>query len=258
MLRIRDLTKRFGPVEALKSVNLDVRAGEVHGLVGANGSGKTTLLDILFGNPVIGQTGGYGGKIFIDDSEVRIGSPAKALLSGIGMVHQDSALIPGMTVAENIRIGRESTYRFTEWLLGGSFALIRRDLDGIPAGLALSRMGVEPCGGSLVRDLSSSLKPFVEIAREIDRHALRLLLLDEPTAALSGTDAKRLLEILRDIAGGGVAVVYVSHRLEEITAVADRVTVLSDGRVAGTVSPAGIRSGDHCGMHDRAKHTESA
>ena len=94
-------------------------------------------------------------------------------------------------------------------------------------------MGVEPCGGSLVRDLSSSLKPFVEIAREIDRHALRLLLLDEPTAALSGTDAKRLLEILRDIAGGGVAVVYVSHRLEEITAVADRVTVLSDGRVAG-------------------------
>ena len=231
LLCIRGLTKRYGVLEALRSLDLDVREGEVHGLVGANGSGKTTLLNILFGNPVIARTGGYGGRVLLDGVEVSIASPAGALALGIGMVHQEFALIPGMTVTENIRLGRESTYTFTERLFGRNLAAIRRDRDEALAAQALLQVGVEPCGRRLVRDLSPSLRPFVEIAREIDRGQLKLLLLDEPTAALNSADVERFCEISREIAAGGTAIVYVSHRLEEVAAVSDRMTVLAEGRV---------------------------
>lgn len=233
MLRIRDLTKRFGSLEVLKSVDLEVQSGEVHGLIGSNGSGKTTLLNILFGHPIISQSGGYQGKILLHGAEISIASPSQAISLGIGMIHQEFALIPGMTVVENIRIGRESVHSVTERLFGKEFGVLHRTRDKAKVESLLSPLGMGSFASKLVRDLSASLKPFVEIAREMDRHRMKILLLDEPTSVLNLTDANRLFEILRDIAGRGTAVIYVSHRLEEVMDITDRVTVLRDGQVVG-------------------------
>lgn len=231
ILQISHLNKSYNGIPALKNVNLSVRAGEIHGLVGANGSGKTTLMNILFGQPVIHETGGYQGEIAFAGRRIEFKNCSQAISCGIGMVHQEFALIPDLTVAENIKLGREHTLAFTDRLLGRQFSYIDNRHDRASSLQALRKLGIELDPDIKVMDLSINLKQFVEIAREIDRTDLRLLILDEPTAVLSQDNSWMLLEILREMSGRGIGILFISHRLEEIQAVCDRVSVLRDGEL---------------------------
>lgn len=232
MLTVRGLTKRFGCTDALRSVDIHVDPGEIHGVMGLNGSGKTTLLNILFGSTVIAATGGYEGEVLLDRTPLDLSTPATAMSRGIGMVHQEFALIPSMTVAENITLGRERIFGPTA-VMGRDLALMNPSANRHKAAGVLARLGVDLDPSVRVVDLTVNMRQFVEISREIDRRDLRVLLLDEPTSALSHREAQTLFAVLRDLAARGVSLVFVSHRLEEITSICHAVTVLRDGEVAG-------------------------
>ncbi len=232
MLRINDLVKRYGAHKALAGASLCVRPGEIHGLAGLNGSGKTTLLNILFG----AIKGGFEGEITLDGRPYAPRSPKEAMARGVGMIHQELSLFNGLTVAENITLTRESGHPLAKRLVGRDFCLERPKDDRARARRALTRLGLSIDPDVPAAGLSLGARQFVEIAREIDKTDLRLLLLDEPTAALSEGDARRLLEVLREFARAGVMVVYVSHRLDEMAALCDAVTALRDGEVAARFS----------------------
>jgi simple sugar transport system ATP-binding protein len=231
MLTIRNLSKRFGPTEVLKSINLEIKAGEIHELVGVNGSGKSTLLHVLFGTPIIAQTGGYSGEILLDKVKVELSSPRDAIKHGIGMIHQEFALIPDLTVAENVKMTREKVYPLTERCFGRTFACINTSQNHTEVLQILQRLGMDVAVDQKVSGLPVNAKQFVEIARELDKARLAVLLLDEPTAVLNREDSQRLVAILKDLACKGTAILFVSHRLEEITALCDRATVLRNGEV---------------------------
>ncbi len=231
MLELRNINKHFGAEPALESVNLDIAAGEIHGLVGLNGSGKSTLLNILFGSTSIHETGGYSGTYLIDGRTCRFSSPRQAIRSGIGMVHQEFALIPEMTVAENILISREKGYLFLDALFPRDFSLVDKRRNAIAARKSLQRLNLELDPNQTTGHLSINIRHFIEIAREISRDDLRLLLLDEPTAVLNTADAEHFLSTLRSLADKGIAILFVSHRLQEILQLCDRLTVLREGKV---------------------------
>lgn len=231
LLEIKHLNKSYHGIPALSDINLSLPAGEIHGLVGANGSGKTTLMNILFGNPVIEATGGYGGEIYFDGKKTAFKNCGHAIKQGIGMIHQEFALIPDMTVAENIKLGRENTINYARRLFGQSFSFIDRKHDDAGARRTLNKLGIYIDVGLKIIDLTSNLKQFVEIAREIDRFDLKLLILDEPTAVLSSSDGWQLIQILKEMSAHDIGILFISHRLEEIQHVCDRVSVLRDGRL---------------------------
>lgn len=230
-LQLENISKYFGPIPALKSVNLEVSAGEIHGLVGENGSGKTTLLNILIGNSVIQESGGYEGSVFLDGKRVEIKSPRRATELGLGMVHQEFALLPDLTVAQNIKMGRENLIPLTRRLLGKNLASIDKKKDSAEACAVLKRLGVDLDARIKTAGLSGNLKQYVELAREIGKNDLRVLILDEPTATLNTEDAGRLMPIINALAVRGTAIIFVSHRLEEVLSICHRVTVLRDGEV---------------------------
>ena len=222
VLRLEGVSKSFEANQVLKGVDLAVEAGEIHGLVGENGSGKTTLLNVLLGHPVIRQTGGYSGRVVLDGHPLEARSLAEALAAGLGMVHQEFALLPGLTVAENITFGREKTR---------ALSFIDRAADRAEAAASLQRLGVKLDPDIKAGGLSVNLAQYVEIAREIGRRALRVLIVDEPTATMGDEDSARLLPVLQVLAGQGTAIIFVSHRLEEVLAICSRITVLRDGEV---------------------------
>ncbi len=232
MLVIKNLSKRFGTTEALKSVNMEIHAGEIHGLVGVNGSGKSTLLHVLFGTSTIAMTGGYSGEVFLRGAGVRLSSPLDAVRHGIGMIHQEFALIPDLTVAENVKMTRENVYRFTERLFGRNFAYVDAPRNRTDVSQTLRQLGMETEVALKVSELPVNAKQFVEIARELDKGQLNVLLLDEPTAVLNREDSRRLMAILKDLAGKGTTILFVSHRIEEVIDLCDRTTVLRNGEVA--------------------------
>src|SRR5438876_1015141 len=237
-LELRSIVKEYEGNRVLKGVSLSVREGEIHALVGENGAGKSTLMNILFGMPVIHETGGYGGEIKLGGQAVRFKSPAEAMAAGIGMVHQEFMLLPGFRVAENIKLNREParptllTPLFGHGLDSLDVPRMRRD-----ARQALDRVGLGIDEWLPVAGLPVGHMQFVEIAREVDKEQLKLLIFDEPTAVLTETEADRLLEAMRDLAARGVAVLFITHRLDEVRAVAHRVTVLRDGEIVGQVDP---------------------
>lgn len=231
LLEIKHLSKSYNGIPALRDIYLSIPAGEIHGLIGANGSGKTTLMNILFGNPVIEATGGYEGEIYFNGQKTVFKNCGQAIKQGIGMIHQEFALIPDMTVAENIKLGRENTVDFARRLFGPSFSFVDRKRDDAGARRTLSKLGIDIDVGLKIVDLTSNLKQFVEIAREIDRSDLQLLILDEPTAVLSSSDGWQLIQILKEMSARDIAILFISHRLEEIQQVCDRVSVLRDGRL---------------------------
>jgi simple sugar transport system ATP-binding protein len=235
-LKLENISKRFGPNLALKSVNFEVKAGEIHGLVGENGSGKSTLLNILMGHPVIAGSGGYTGCIYLDDKRVEIRSPGDAIGLGLGMVHQEFALIDDFTVGQNIRIGSETLFPLTERFLGRNLGMINSEADCKLAAAYLKTLGTDLDPHLRPANLPVSLRQYAEIAREVGRRDLRVLILDEPTAVLGAEEAGRLLAVLRQLAQKGTAIIFVSHKLEEVVAVSDRVTVLRDGAVAACLS----------------------
>ncbi|MDI3286993.1 sugar ABC transporter ATP-binding protein [Polyangium sp. 15x6] len=212
------MTKRFGRATVLDGVSLDLHAGEVHALLGENGAGKSTLLKIL-----AGVYTDYGGTILLDDRPVRPRSPAHAGALGIAVIHQELSLLPALSIAENLFVERPL----------GRFGLVDRRRERARAEQILAEVGLDLDPDILVERLSLPERQLVEIARALGRGA-RVLIMDEPTSALAGPAIERLFELIAGLRTRGVAIVYVSHRMEEIERIADRLTVLRDGRVVGS------------------------
>ncbi|MDR2553538.1 MAG: sugar ABC transporter ATP-binding protein [Treponema sp.] len=232
LLKLEGVSKDFYGTTVLEDVNFSLYRGEILGLVGENGAGKTTLMHILFGMPVIADTGGYRGRILLDGTQVSFKSPFDALDAGFGMVHQEFSLIPGFSAAENILLDREPVKgNPAVEVFGPRLATLRRDVMQERTDRAIARLGVNIAAGTLVQEMPVGHKQFTEIAREIDRENVKVLVLDEPTAVLTESEAEILLSALRSLAASGIAVIFISHRLHEITAACDRVVVLRDGRI---------------------------
>jgi ABC-type sugar transport system ATPase subunit len=224
LLEVADLTRRFHGVVAVDHVDFDVRPGEVHALVGENGAGKSTVINIIGG--VIQPT---SGSILVDGLGRHFPTPASAQDAGISVIFQEFNLLPHLSVAENIYINREPTRGpVIDWP-----AMERGSAE------VLQRLGLSVDPRIAVDQLSVAQQQLVEIARALSFKS-RVIVMDEPTASLSDREADRLLEIVRDLASEGTAIIYVSHRLAEVLAIADRVTVLRDGRRVFTRAREGL------------------
>jgi simple sugar transport system ATP-binding protein len=236
LLQFDKVSKDFFGTTVLHDVSFTLHRGEILGLVGENGAGKTTLMNILFGMPVIRETGGFTGKIFLEGKEIKFSSPFDALDAGIGMVHQEFCLIPGFTTTENVLLNREPTRRnFLERIFGERVRTLDRPemLRRVTATIDKLNFPLEPM--MLASQMSVGQKQFTEIAREIDRENTKILVLDEPTAVLGESEAEILLDTVRRLAKQGIAVIFISHRLTEVMEVADRIVVLRDGVVVRDV-----------------------
>ncbi len=224
LLRLEHVTKRFPGVTALRDVSFEVAAGEVHGLLGENGAGKSTLLKIVAGAQRPDE-----GRMFWQGRPVTLASPHAAQSLGIVTIYQELTLVPDLSVAENVFIGREARRGpLLDW------TRLRRETAAVLARIGLD---VDPAGP--VRRLSVAEQQMVEIARALSRDS-RLIIMDEPTSALSGTEVDRLLGIMRQLRDDGIGVVFVTHRLVEATAICDRVTVLRDGALVGSRDMSGV------------------
>jgi ABC-type sugar transport system ATPase subunit len=215
---MRGICKRFPGVQALQDASLEVLPGEVHVLLGENGAGKSTLMKIL-----CGQYGADAGTSTLDGELLRSGNPLDAERRGLVMIHQELNLVPGLTVAENIFLGHEPTRS----------GLIRSDAMRSGARDLLRRLQSDVEPDVPVARLSVAEQQLVEIARAL-REKARVLVMDEPTAALSDTEIQALFGVIRELCASGVPVIYISHRLKEIFAIGDRVTVMRDGHTVGT------------------------
>jgi simple sugar transport system ATP-binding protein len=241
LLSVEHVSKEFYGNVVLNDVCFELKAGEILGLVGENGAGKTTLMRILFGMPVIAETGGYKGRICLDGEEVNFSSPFDALDAGIGMVHQEFSLIPGFTTTENIVLNRESMRpSLLNDVFGDRMSVLDRPEMKKRAEAAIDKLGVRLDPDMLVSEMPVGHKQFTEIAREITRSMTRVLVLDEPTAVLTESEAEVLLTALRNIARQGIAIIFISHRLHEVVSVADRVVVLRDGLSIKDTPVAGV------------------
>mgnify|MGYP003054735564 CR=1 FL=1 len=239
LLRVEGVGKAYFSNRVLKNVNFTLGKGRILGLVGENGAGKSTLMNILFGMRVIQETGGYEGKILIDGSEVSFRSPMDALKAGIGMVHQEFSLIPGFTVAENIVLNRETlVYNPLVEAFGDRLTTLERAAMTRRADEAISKLNIELDSSTLISELPVGYKQFTEIAREIDKKGTRLLVLDEPTAVLTESEADVLLDSMRRLARHGISIIFISHRLQEVMSVCDDIVILRDGEVVLQTTPA--------------------
>ncbi|MGA2488269.1 MAG: sugar ABC transporter ATP-binding protein [Roseiarcus sp.] len=218
LLSLDAISKRFGNTQALDNVSLSFSAGRIHALIGENGAGKSTLVKIISG--IVRPD---SGSIVLSGERVAFATPSAASRAGISLVHQELALLPFNTVAENIFLGQEQRSKF-----GLSWSRMHEE-----AHATLDRLGVHVDVDRPVGELSTAHQQMVEIARATRRDS-RMLILDEPTAALSPDDTRQLFDMLRQLAARGTAVVYISHRLDEIERVADDISVLKDGRCVAT------------------------
>ncbi len=225
LLEAVNITKQFPGTLALDHAQLELQAGEIHAVMGENGAGKSTFMKILSG--VISAD---AGEIRFEGQPVRPRSPREALNLGIAVVHQELSLIPTLTVAENILPGRLPT---------NMFGLVRYDELFRQAGNLLEKLNVDIDARAQVETLSIASQQLVEITKALSYNC-KVLILDEPTSALTDHEADILLSFLRRLAGDGVGILYVSHKLKEIFAVADRITVLRDGKYIGTRNTADV------------------
>jgi ribose transport system ATP-binding protein len=214
LLEMRDIVKKYPGVLALDNVSIDLKPGEVHCIIGENGAGKTTLMKIL--SRAIKKD---GGEIFIEDNKVDYASPSESQLLGIGIIYQDFKLVPELTAAENIFLGRE---------IKGSFFLNKKEMS-IKVSEVLSQLGEEINVDLPVGQLSTAERQIIEIAKAIVGK-VKILAMDEPTAPLSRKEINNLFHVIKKLKTNGVGIIYISHRLEEIFEIGDRVTVLRDGR----------------------------
>lgn len=220
-LEMRDITKTFPGVVALEDVSFSCHAGEIHALVGENGAGKSTLMKILTGTLHPDK-----GEIRLKGNRVRLNTPAEAQKMGIGIIYQEFNLLPWLTVAENILLGQlpKSVLGTVDW------KRVHREAES-----ALDRLGVRLDLRTRVLDLSVAQQQVVEIAKALALHTdLRIIIMDEPSAVLAGHELEQLFEVIRALKDQGVTIVYISHRLDEVFEIADRVTVLRDGQFVGT------------------------
>src|SRR5436190_10457875 len=216
VLQAENITKKFPGVIALKDVGFDLRAGEIHGLCGENGAGKSTLIKLLSG---IYPFGSYEGNFFIHGQLAKFRSLADAQNAGIAVIYQELALVNDMTVGENIFLGSEprTTSGLIDWhkVYHEARVLLQKFKVNIDPSLPVAKLGV-------------GQKQLVEIVKALSKNS-RILILDEPTAALAEHEVLILLDILRDLRQRGIACIYISHKLDELFAICDRITVLRDG-----------------------------
>lgn len=220
ILKAKDINKSFGTAHVLRDVSFDLKCGEIHGILGENGAGKSTLIKIMSGDYTMDN-----GQLFFEDNPVSIRSPGDSLALGIRVIYQEFNLVKSLSVAENICIGNipKNKRRFVDWK-----EMNRR------AEKLLSDIGVQINVRKPVSDISVAEQQFVEIAKALSEEA-RVLIMDEPTAALSDQETDKLFEIIRRLVSKGLSVIFITHRLSEQFALSDRITVLRDGQTIGTI-----------------------
>jgi len=228
-LQASGITKRFPGVLANDHVDFELEHGEIHALLGENGAGKSTLMNILYGLYQPDE-----GEIRINDKPTRITSPHDAIAQGIGMVHQHFMLVPPLTVTENIMLGQESVTSASK-ALGGLSVLDRRTVAARVRELS-HQYGLEVDPDAYVRDLTVGAQQRVEIVKALYRQA-NILILDEPTAVLTPQEADEFFVIMRGLAKQGKSLVFITHKLREVFAVADRISVMRAGQMVGSVVP---------------------
>ncbi|MEY5017461.1 MAG: hypothetical protein RL431_510 [Actinomycetota bacterium] len=221
-LELRGITKRFGALTANDSINLVVESGEIHSLLGENGAGKSTLMNVLYGLYTADE-----GEILLDGVVQKFSGPGDAMAAGIGMVHQHFMLIPVFTVAENVILGNETTGAMGMLDLDAARARVREISD---------RFGFDIDPDAVVEDLPVGAQQRVEIIKALARDA-KVLVLDEPTAVLTPQETDELMEIMRGLAKSGTSIVFITHKLREVQAVADVITVIRLGKVVGDAKP---------------------
>jgi len=221
-LEMRGITKHFPGVRANDGIDLDVRPGEIHGLLGENGAGKSTLMNILYG-----LLAPDSGEVLLDGQPVRISGPSDAIARGIGMVHQHFMLVPVFTVAENIVLGNET--------MANPLFLDTHKADDRIRELA-RQLGFEIDPNAIVGELSVGIQQRIEILKALYRGA-RVLILDEPTAVLTPQETVEIFEVLKRLAAEGTSIVFISHKLYEVLDIADRITVIRRGKVVGQADP---------------------
>lgn len=232
-LEMSNIVKDYHGNRVLKGVDLKVGKGEIHALLGENGAGKSTLMNILFGMPVIHSTGGFEGEVKIEGEVLTAKTPEEAIASGIGMVHQEFMLIPEFTITENIKLNREisnsnpvsaiSGKKSLEWL---DYKKMNKD-----ARAALDNLGMDIPETMKVKGMPVGYMQFIEIAREIDKENVKLLVFDEPTAVLTESEADNLIASMKRLADKGISILFITHRLNEVMNAADNVTILRDGEL---------------------------
>ncbi len=231
ILELRHISKTYPGVVALKNVDMGVRSGEVHALLGENGAGKSTLIKVLSGY----HQPDKGGEMLIAGKPVTFRNPKDAMDASIHTIYQELTLCPQMTVAENIVLDKQDQFK--------GFLQRKQEYQAIAA-RALKELGqseIEP--DWLVKNLSIAQQQVVEIAKAVTSKA-KIVLMDEPTSSISQNDADRLMDIIRGLRANGVAIIYISHRLHEIGGIADRITVLRDGELVGTVNNSDVNEND--------------
>ena len=226
-LRVEGLAKSFAGLKALAGVSLDVRHGEVHAVVGENGAGKSTLMKILGG--IIPRD---AGRTELDGREVSFSSPREAIAAGIAVIHQELSVLPTLNVVENLFMGRMPTRR------GRILWKVLEERSRA----ALAEVGLDIDPRVLMNDLSISQRQLVEIAKALSINA-RLIIMDEPNSSLSETESERLFTVIESLKSRRVSVIYVSHKIDEVLRISDRITVLRDGALVGTVDRAGATAG---------------
>lgn len=225
LLEMKGITKRFGKVTALSNVNLQVAKGEVHALVGENGAGKSTLMNVLSG---VYPYGSYEGDIVFDGELSKFNTIKDSEEKGIVIIHQELALVPFLSIAENLFLGNERTASFSNKVVDWPRTFQRaREL--------LDLVGLHEDPRTLIKDLGVGKQQLVEIAKAIAKN-VRLLILDEPTASLNETDSKALLELIKRFRDEGMTAIIISHKLNEISDIADNITVIRDGSTIETIS----------------------
>lgn len=230
ILQAKHISKKFGPVKVLENVNFELRRGEVHALLGANGAGKSTLLNILDG-----LITDYEGEIYVEGKAVKLQNPEDARRNGIGMVHQELSVLPNLSIAENIFMNRLPRNRagFVDW------TKLYQDSEKV-----LQSVGMELDPRTKLAALTVADRQMVEIARIVSMDP-PVILLDEPTSALSETEIRRMLELIRKFREENRSIVFITHKLDEILAVCDRITVLKDGKLVDVIE-----------VEDRSKEAE--
>jgi ABC-type uncharacterized transport system ATPase subunit len=221
-LEIKGLTKRFGSFAANEDIDLTIEEGEIHCMLGENGAGKSTLMNMLYG--LLEPT---SGQILIDGQPVIFASPHDSIDAGIGMVHQHFMLVPVFTVAENVMLGSENTR-------GGVVLNRQAAADKVRELSARYRLAVDP--DALVEDLPVGVQQRVEIIKALS-HDAKVLILDEPTAVLTPQEIDELMDIMRELKRQGTSIIFITHKLREVKAVGDTITVIRRGKVVGTTSP---------------------
>ncbi|MDR2899604.1 MAG: sugar ABC transporter ATP-binding protein [Clostridiales bacterium] len=234
ILELNHIEKEYFGNKVLKDVSFKVKPGEILALIGENGAGKSTIMNILFGMPVIHETGGYKGDVLIDGKKVNFHSPNDAMHAGLGMVHQEFMLIDSYNVTDNVKLNREQTKANPMSLVfGKSWATIDDKKNISETKSTLERLNLNLSENAVVGNLPVGYKQFVEIARELDKSHTKLIILDEPTAVLTENESAQFLKCVRDVADNGIAVIFISHRLDEIMNVSNRVVILKDGELVG-------------------------